>query len=88
MREITAALSRLIGAAAHVSTESPPAVMTASTLGGAELLMRTELLAGRAERMAAMLPAFAYLVTLPYLGQEEALHLQRRTGELIESGSG
>jgi hypothetical protein len=80
------ALARIAAAVAGSHPDGPvlPASLIASALGGAGMLMRAELAARRPERLDELLPAIAYLVTLPYLGQQEALALSRRTRELLD----
>ena len=52
----------------------------------AELVVRGELLRGEGERLAALLPSFAFLVVLPLLGKGEALRISERAAELLDSG--
>jgi AcrR family transcriptional regulator len=55
----------------------PPSAARAA-LGGAEALVRREIVAGRVEQLPRHLPAFVYAATVPFLGQDEALRLSRR----------
>jgi AcrR family transcriptional regulator len=50
-----------------------PASATRAAMGGAEMLIRRELLAGRAERLPKLLPDITYGLLVPFLGQREAL---------------
>jgi hypothetical protein len=79
------ALRLVVGAAAaaHPEATPPPPSAIAGALGGAEMVMRAELVARHPERLDELLPAFAYLVTLPYAGQKEALRLSGRARELL-----
>lgn len=56
----------------------------AAALGGAELTMRALLMAGEAERLPTLLPGFAYLVTLPALGEPQAARLAERVRTRVE----
>jgi len=47
-------------------------------LGGAQALVRRELVAGRAEMLPLILPDCVYIATVPFLGQEEAMRLARQ----------
>lgn len=86
---INAALARLVDAVAggHPERVVPLPSAIIGALGGAELVMRAEIMAGRGERLASLLPGFVFVVTIPFAGEEEALRLSRRTGELLD-GSG
>jgi hypothetical protein len=81
------ALIKIASAASGAHPERSAALPSAivGALGGAELVMRGEIMAGRAERLPQLLPGFTYLATLPYLGDEEALRVSRRTEELVGS---
>jgi hypothetical protein len=57
-------------------------------LDGAELMVRSELVRGQADRLPGLLPGFVFLVALAIGEQDEALRLSRRTSELIEGASG
>jgi len=61
----------------------PPAKTSRSGLGGAEAVVRAELMAGRAEQLPRLLPDLAYGATVGFLGQEEALRLATRGRELL-----
>lgn len=58
-----------------------PASAAIGVLGGAEAIVRREVAAGRAADLPRLLPDFIYSVTVPFLGQEEALRLARRARE-------
>jgi hypothetical protein len=85
--DVRNALARIMGAVAASSRgPAPPPSVMVGVLGGAELLMRAEIAAGRVERVLELLPSFAFLATLPYLRRDEALRLAERTRELAEGG--
>ena len=60
-----------------------PASAARAALGGAEAVVRREIVSGRIESLPRRLPDFAYAATVPFLGQEEALRLARRGRELL-----
>ena len=60
-----------------------PAQTPVGVLGGAEAIIRREVVAGRAGELPRLLPDFVYGATVPFLGQEEALRLARRGRELL-----
>jgi hypothetical protein len=60
----------------------------ATALDCAELVMRGELVCGRGARLAALMPSFVFLVTLPVVEQDEAIALSQRTSALIAAGLG
>jgi hypothetical protein len=63
---------------------APPSSAIVGALGGAEFVMRGEIMAGRTDQLPRLLPSFSYLVTLPFVGHEEALRVARRTEELLD----
>ncbi len=83
---ISETLAKIVSAVSSTHSESvaPPPSAIVGALGGAELVMRGEIVAGRADQLPRLLPGFAYLVTLPFVGQQEALRVSRRTGELLD----
>ncbi|MDX6623430.1 MAG: hypothetical protein QOE75_1362 [Solirubrobacterales bacterium] len=64
---------------AHVAAVGAalPAPATRAALGGAEALVRREVVAGRAAQLPRLLPALVYGTLAPLLGQAEALRLGR-----------
>jgi hypothetical protein len=90
VEELGRSLARLAAAAesSHPPEVPLPESVTLGSIGGAEWVMRWALEGGDRERLEVLLPDFVYLVTLPYLGQQEALRLSRRTRELVGSGDG
>ena len=65
------------------SLAAVPASAARAALGGAEAVVRREIVAGRAQTLPRHLPDFVYAATVPFLGQEEALRLARRGEELL-----
>jgi len=65
---------------------SAPASATRGAVGGAELLIRRELIAGRAERLPKLLPDIIYGTVVPFLDQHEALRYAELARELVNSG--
>lgn len=65
-------------------SDSPdqPACAALGILGGAQAIVRRELVAGRARRLPRLLPDCVYAATVPFLGQEEALRLARQARAL------
>ncbi len=60
----------------------PPATGRAA-LGGAEAVIRRDVVLGRADRLPSLLPDFIYAATVPFLGQAEALRLARQARALL-----
>jgi AcrR family transcriptional regulator len=67
-------------------SDSPhqPARTALGILGGAQAIVRRELVAARAERLPLLLPDCVYIATVPFLGQVEAVRLAREARELVE----
>lgn len=63
--------------------EIQPGRAALGALGGAEAIIRREVIAGRAEGLPRLLPDLTYAATVPFLGQEEALRLAQRGRELL-----
>lgn len=84
--EISAALARIVGAVAgqHPERGAPLPSAIIGALGGAEMAMRGEIMTGHSDRLAGLLPGYVYVATLPLAGDEEALRLARRAGELVD----
>jgi hypothetical protein len=74
------------GAMAEVEDLVPIGIV--GGLDGAEFVMRGEILTGGIGRLWDLLPSFVYLVTVPIIGQEEALGLSRRTSEMLAAERG
>ena len=67
------------------SADQQPDKAALGVLGGAEAVVRREIVAGRSERLPALAPDFVYIATVPFLGQEEALRLTRLAVQLLDS---
>jgi AcrR family transcriptional regulator len=65
--------------------EAQPPNAARAALGGAEALIRREIVAGRLEQLPNHLPDIVYTATVPFLGQEEALLLARRARDAMKS---
>jgi AcrR family transcriptional regulator len=63
-----------------------PASATRGAVGGAELLIRRELIAGRADRLPTLLPDIIYGTVVPFLDQQEALRYAELARELVNNG--
>ena len=60
-----------------------PPTTAAAALGGAEALVRREIVAGTVEELPRLLPDIVYAATVPFLGQERALELTGRARRLL-----
>jgi AcrR family transcriptional regulator len=67
---------------------SAPASATRGGIGGAELLIRRELIAGRAERLPKLLPDIIYGTVVPFIDQQEALGYMDMAKELVTKAGG
>lgn len=63
--------------------ETQPLRAALGALGGAEAVVRREVVAGRARRLPHLLPDFVYAATVPFLGQDEALRLAAQGRSLL-----
>jgi AcrR family transcriptional regulator len=84
IRVLEAMLDRL-QANALVGVARPPSAIRGA-IGGAEALIRRELLAGRPERLPELLPDIIYGMLAPYLDQQEALRYAGLARELLNDG--
>jgi AcrR family transcriptional regulator len=82
MRVLSSLIDRIRAFASGVA----PASATRGALGGAELLIRRELIAGRAERLPKLLPDIIYGTVVPFLDQREALGFAELAREMIKDG--
>lgn len=64
-----------------------PGTTARGALGGAEAVVRREIMAGRIEQLPRLLPDFVYGAMTPFLGQEEALRLSKRARELLRGSA-
>lgn len=62
-----------------------PACAALGVLGGAQAIVRRELVAGRAADLPRILPDCVYIATIPFLGQREALRLTRQAKALLQA---
>ena len=62
-----------------------PSSAARAALGGSEALIRREIASGRAAELPRHLPDLVYGATVPFLGQEEALRLARRSRAILAS---
>jgi AcrR family transcriptional regulator len=79
-------LGSLIERIRSFASSMAPASATRGALGGAEMLIRRELIAGRAERLPKLLPDITYGTVVPFLDQQEALGFAELARELIKDG--
>ena len=77
-------LAKVAAAAATAKPDGMPENRVGAALNGAELVIRGELVRGNAGRLPALMPSFVFLVTLPIVGQDEALDLSSRAAALVE----
>lgn len=86
--EVMEALTRIIEVVeARTSAPPPPANAVVAALGGAEIVMRSEMLLGRDDWLPRLLPSFTYLATIPFLDRDVALRFAARTERLARSTS-
>jgi AcrR family transcriptional regulator len=81
-------LSSLIERIRSFAAQVAPASATRGALGGAEMLIRRELIAGRAEQLPNLLPDITYGTVVPFLDQAEALRFAELARELIKERRG
>lgn len=65
--------------------EAIPSSAGRGALAAAESLIVGQILAGNAERLRELLPDIVYIVTIPYLGQDEALRQTREAEKLVRA---
>jgi AcrR family transcriptional regulator len=82
LRILGSLIERIRSFAAQVA----PASATRGALGGAEMLIRRELIAGRADQLPKLLPDITYGTVVPFLDQQEALGFAELARELIKDG--
>jgi hypothetical protein len=88
---VAALRGSLVRIAAGVSSRDsaePPSGEVSAAIDGVELVIRGELVLGNSRRLPALLPGFVFLVTLPIIGQDEALDLSRRVANIIDAELG
>jgi AcrR family transcriptional regulator len=63
--------------------ESQPQTAARAAVGSAEAVIRNAICQGRTEELPTVLPEFVYGLTVPFLGQTEALKLAAQARELL-----
>ena len=81
---VRSGLAKVAAALGSESLEGASRSAVGAALGGAEMVMRGELVSGNAARLPALMPSFVFLVALPVVDQDRALELSRRTERLVE----
>lgn len=81
---VRAALEAIAGAVSGEATGNA----TVAALGGAELSTRTLISTGEIDLLPRLLPGFAYLVSLPGLGEPEAARRAERVRAVVEDAGG
>lgn len=67
--------------------EAIPSSAGRGALAAAEQLIVGQILAGNTERLPELLPDIVYIITIPYLGQDEALRQSREAEKLVQAGA-
>ena len=68
----------------YSGAETPaPSFAARGAVGGAEAIIRRELVAGRADRLPDLLPDIVYGALVPFMDQEEALRYTGLAEELV-----
>lgn len=62
-----------------------PAAAALGVLGGAQAIVRREIVTGRGAELPRVLPDCVYIATVPFLGQREALRLTRQAKALLQA---
>ncbi len=76
-------LAKIAAALSGGDSDDPAANAVGAALDGAEMVMRGELVRGKAEQLPALMPSFVFLVALTVADQDRALELSRRAEELL-----
>jgi AcrR family transcriptional regulator len=71
-----------------IEEQAIPSSAGRGALAAAESLIVGQILAGNAERLTELLPDVVYIVTIPYLGQDEALRQSREAEKSLHSRAG
>ena len=82
-RVLQALLDR--GRSDPIEEQGIPSSAGRGALAAAESLIVGQILAGNTERLPELLPDIVYIVTIPYLGQDEALRQSREAEKSIRS---
>ncbi len=84
IRVLIAMLDRL---RAYACAGTPPSSLAVRAgVGGAEILIRRELRAGRGDRLPELLPDVVYGLLVPFLDRDEALRRAELARELVNEG--
>jgi AcrR family transcriptional regulator len=71
-----------------IEEQAIPSSAGRGALAAAESLIVGQILAGNTERLTELLPDIVYIVTIPYLGQDEALRQSREAEKSLRPGAG
>jgi AcrR family transcriptional regulator len=71
-----------------IEEQGIPSSAGRGALAAAESLIVGQILAGNAERLPELLPDIVYVITIPYLGQDEALRQSREAEKSLRPGAG
>ena len=85
-RVLQALLDR--GRSDPIEEQAIPSSAGRGALAAAESLIVGQILAGNAERLPELLPDIVYVVTIPYLGQDEALRQSREAEKSLRPPAG
>jgi AcrR family transcriptional regulator len=91
--EMYASAKRVLQAVLDLGRNDPieeqgiPSSAGRGALAAAEQLIVGQILAGNTERLPELLPDIVYIITIPYLGQDEALRQSREAEALIRDGA-
>jgi AcrR family transcriptional regulator len=83
-RVLQALLDR--GRSDPIEEQAIPSSAGRGALAAAEQLIVGQILAGNTERLPELLPDIVYIVTIPYLGQDEALRQSREAEKRLRPG--
>jgi AcrR family transcriptional regulator len=70
-----------------IEEQAIPSSAGRGALAAAESLIVGQILAGNTERLPELLPDIVYIVTIPYLGQDEALRQSREAENSLHPGA-
>jgi AcrR family transcriptional regulator len=70
-----------------IEEQAIPSSASRGALAGAESLIVSQILAGNSERLPELLPDIVYILTIPYLGQDEALRQYREAEKSLRPGA-
>jgi AcrR family transcriptional regulator len=92
MHEVYQSSARVLSAMAERAREveggaKRPARAVRAALGGAEAVVRREIIAGRGAGLPRLAPSLLYSVLVPVVGQGEALRQRDRLERLLEEGA-